>query len=114
MQLKDYQKRAAKTAKYPVIGKKYVYPALGLAGESGEVLDLVKKIFRNHGGKITPEYREALKGELGDVLWYVAMLATDFGFALEDIAKINLAKLNSRFKNGTLTKDKKYRNKNNV
>jgi len=114
MKLNDYQKKAALTAKYPTIAKRYVYPALGLAGESGEVLDLVKKIFRNHGGKLTPEYKQALKDELGDVLWYVTMLARDFGFELEDIAQMNLKKLDSRLRNNTLNKDKKYRNKNNV
>ncbi|MCX6792517.1 MAG: nucleoside triphosphate pyrophosphohydrolase family protein [Candidatus Falkowbacteria bacterium] len=109
MKLNEYQKKAALTAKYPTISKRYVYPALGLAGESGEVLDLVKKIFRNHKGKITPEYRKALKDELGDVLWYVAMLSRDFNFDLEDVAKLNLKKLDERLKKGTLHKDSKYR-----
>lgn len=96
MQFNDYQAAAIKTAGYPVIGEKFVYPALGLAGEAGEVVEKVKKIFRNYDGVISEEYKESIKKELGDVLWYVAMLSHEFGFPLEDVAQVNLEKLDSR------------------
>jgi len=105
MQLNDYQKKAAKTAKYPIIGKRYVYPALGLANESGEVLGKIKKVFRDYDGVISKDYKIALKHELGDVLWYVAMLAKDLGFKLDDIAKDNIDKLTSRDKRGKIKGD---------
>lgn len=105
MHFKDYQTEAAKTAKYPAIGAAYVYPALGLANESGEVLGKIKKIFRDFGGELTDEYKEAIKKELGDVLWYIAMLSRDLGLDLEEIADENLKKLDSRMQRGTLGGD---------
>jgi len=105
MQLNDYQAKAAKTAKYPVIGKKYVYPALGLANEAGEVLGKIKKVFRDYNGVLTKDYKLALQHELGDVLWYVAMLANDLNFKLDDLAQENLKKLASRAKRGKITGD---------
>lgn len=105
MHFKDYQTEAAKTAKYPAIGAAYVYPALGLANESGEVLGKIKKIFRDFDGKLTDEYKEAIKKELGDVLWYIAMLSRDLGLDLEEIADENLKKLDSRMQRGTLGGD---------
>jgi NTP pyrophosphatase (non-canonical NTP hydrolase) len=105
MQLNDYQTKASRTALYPTIGKRYVYPALGLANEAGEVLGKIKKVFRDHNGVLTKEYKLALKKELGDVLWYVAMLAKDLGFKLDDLGKDNLKKLASRAHRGKITGD---------
>lgn len=105
MELNDYQKQAEKSAHYPDIGARFVYPALGLAGEAGEVVEKVKKIFRNHNGVITDEWRDAIKRELGDVLWYVAMLSQDFGFTLEEVAQTNLEKLASRVEREVLHSD---------
>ncbi len=96
MQFKDYQKKARKTAIYPKIGKSFVYPALGLAGEAGEVAEKIKKLFRDKNGKAGKAEKEEIKKELGDVLWYIANLAHEFGFSLEDVAKTNLEKLYSR------------------
>ena len=70
--------------------------ALGLVGEAGEVAELVKKgIYHQHGIN-----REAVKKELGDVLWYVAALATEFELSIEEIMKANIAKLRARFPDG--------------
>ena len=87
------------------MGSNPYYPALGLGGEVGEVLNKVKKIMRDHDGKITDEYREILKKELGDVLWYVAALASELGLKLEEVARLNLEKLASRKERGTLGGD---------
>jgi NTP pyrophosphatase (non-canonical NTP hydrolase) len=98
----EYQEKARTTAIYPEIGKEFVYPAFGLAGETGEVMETIKKIFRDSKGKINEETREKLKKELGDVLWYLSNLATELGFSLEEIAQGNLKKLASRKKRGVL------------
>lgn len=79
-----------------------VYPTLGLANEAGEVAGKIKKIFRDKGGVIGDEEREALKGELGDVLWYLAQICTELGLTLEEVASANLQKLASRQQRGTL------------
>jgi len=105
MELSDYQKKALTTALYPNQGHNPYYPALGLGGEVGEVLNKVKKIMRDHGGAITDEYREILKKELGDVLWYLGALATELNLDLEDVAKANLEKLASRMERGVLSGD---------
>ena len=57
MTFEEYQRQSRKTANYPSIGQIYVYPTLGLTGESGEVAEKVKKIFRDDGGVLTPERR---------------------------------------------------------
>lgn len=92
----DYQKRCRKTALYPKIGKGFVYPALGLANEAGEVVGKIKKIFRDEGGRVSKEKRSEIAGELGDVMWYLAQVATEFNLKLSEIARNNLEKLKSR------------------
>ena len=76
----------------------YMEKALGLAGETGEVLEIIKKMIRDKGGvfETTQEDREKLKKELGDVLWYLSAIARYNDIKLEDIAKTNLEKLASR------------------
>lgn len=71
---------------------------LGLAGESGEVFELIKRHYRDG----VPFDREKLKKEVGDVLWYVAMLATDLGLSLDEIAAANVAKLRDRASRGVI------------
>lgn len=90
---------------YPVVGKNYVYPTLGLVGEAGEVAEKVKKIFRDNNGELDAERKTVLEKELGDVLWYLAQLATELGLSLDDIAKNNIAKLQSRKERGMLHGD---------
>ncbi|HMP76674.1 MAG TPA: nucleoside triphosphate pyrophosphohydrolase family protein [Kiritimatiellia bacterium] len=103
MKFSDYQAGAAKTAVYPGRGEgNWVYPALGLAGESGEICEKIKKCIRDDGGKMTDERRTLLAKELGDVLWYVATLASELGLSMDDIATGNLAKLAARKTAGTL------------
>ncbi len=70
------------------------YAFLNLAGEVGEVLSLEAKIRRDGGAHIS--YRQAMKKELGDVLWHIAILAKDHGFSLSEVAEENIEKLKSR------------------
>jgi NTP pyrophosphatase (non-canonical NTP hydrolase) len=91
-----YQERCRTTARYPDAGSNPIYPTLGLCGEAGEVADKVKKVLRDENGAFTPEVIAGLELELGDVLWYVAQLATELGLELDQIAQANLDKLRSR------------------
>jgi NTP pyrophosphatase (non-canonical NTP hydrolase) len=100
--ISEYQRRSRATAVYPDAGENLAYPALGLCGEAGEAAEKVKKAMRDDGGVLTDERREALAAELGDVLWYVAQLATEAGLDLGEIAGENLAKLLSRQERGVL------------
>ena len=102
MELGDYQRRSRATAVYPGAGADLVYPALGLCGEAGEAAEKVKKAIRDDGGVLTAERREALAAELGDVLWYLAQLATEAGLDLDALAQANLEKLRSRHERGAL------------
>lgn len=72
------------------------YPTLGLAGEAGEVANIVKKIQRDNEGVITDETRLKLKDELGDVLWYISACADELGLTLNEIAEFNIQKLAKR------------------
>lgn len=92
MTFDEYQIAAAETAVYnrnPQL--KIMYPALGLAGETGEVVEKIKKFYRD-----AVLDREALKLELGDVTWYIAALCTDLGFTLDEVAQANINKLRDR------------------
>ena len=101
MDLDDYQAAARRTAIYAE-HHRVIYPALGLASEAGEVAGKVKKVLRDQGSDFAHAPTDALKDELGDVLWYVAVLAGDLGLSLDDIAAANLAKLGSRQDRGML------------
>lgn len=106
MDFNEYQDKATSLATYPDVGSNMVYPALGLAGEAGEVAEKVKKLWRNlgimDGKKITVEQRDAIVKEIGDCLWYCAALAKEIGVKLGAIAAINLVKLFDRRDRGVI------------
>ena len=102
MDLRAYQQAAVRTAIYAE-RHRVVYPALGLASEAGEVAGKIKKVLRDQGGDFASAPRDALRDELGDVLWYLAVLAADLGLSLDEIAERNLDKLRSRAERGRLT-----------
>jgi NTP pyrophosphatase (non-canonical NTP hydrolase) len=104
VEFSEYQRRSRRTAEYPREAW-LTYPALGLAGEAGEVAEHAKKAIRDDGGVVTDERRVALAKELGDVLWYVAQLASELELELEQIAQANLDKLLSRQRRGVLSGD---------
>ena len=99
----EYQILAARTAMYPNQGNNLWYPALGLAGEAGEVAEKVKKIYRDQDGKVFLNDIDELRKELGDVLWYVAALATELKISLTFVAEMNIAKLQSRADRGVVS-----------
>ena len=102
MNFETYQINARKTAIYPGLGSNYIYPTLGLVGESGEVAEKVKKVIRDKNGIFDQETLIAIKKELGDVLWYISNLSSELNFSLEDIAEENLNKLKKRSLEGKI------------
>lgn len=81
---------------------KIVYPALGLAGEAGEIAEKVKKVLRDDNGEWSDAKRAAILDELGDPLFYIAALADDFGFTLHQVMENNVSKLTSRMARGVM------------
>jgi NTP pyrophosphatase (non-canonical NTP hydrolase) len=96
-----YQKVALTTAIYPR-EQAIIYPTLGLTGEAGEVANKVKKIIRDGSNFKDEKLVSEIKAEIGDCLWYIAVLASDFDIKLSDIASSNLEKLANRKKNNTI------------
>lgn len=107
MDANKYQKLAARTLidkpdfEISDIEIMTVWNALGLAGEAGEVADLVKKgVFHRHGLDVTK-----LEKEIGDVCWYLAALCTTLHLSLSDIMVANIEKLMVRYPNGYTSED---------
>lgn len=106
MNFDEFQDRARETEIYRAKCARqnvepYFYSALGLADECGETLGKIKKSIRDGDG-MTEEVRMAVAKELGDVLWYVAMLAGDLHLKLSAIAELNGEKLADRKARGVL------------
>jgi len=108
MTLDEYQEACLDTAFYP---HSMVYPALGLASETGELLGKIKKLVRDDGmpldiddvpETLDHETTKQLALEVGDCLYYLAVLADDIGYSLEEIADMNMKKLKDRKSRGTL------------
>jgi NTP pyrophosphatase (non-canonical NTP hydrolase) len=96
MNFDEYQTEARKTAVYPRLGSNYVYPAFGLAGEAGEIMEKLKKLQRDHGDVLTDEYRLKIASEIGDLEWYIANLCEELGLRLDDVIQMNIKKLADR------------------
>ncbi len=101
MNVNVYQEKAVATAIYPE-SHKITYPALGMAGEAGEVANKVKKIIRDGKKSLPDDWQQQLASEIGDVLWYCAALARDLDMSLATIMAANLDKLKARQEQGTL------------
>ena len=104
-----YQKKSRETAIYPTLkitNKEgsigFIYPAMGLAGETGEVLEKCKKIIRDDEGILSTKKIEDIEKEIGDVLWYVAQLCSEFNLDMGKCAEKNIDKLYSRKERGVL------------
>lgn len=124
MELNEYQRLAHDTAMYPgfnATSASLMYPALKLCGEAGEVAEKIGKAIRGqlifsdesglfHGFNPAKEseveaFRQALAKELGDVMWYINELATQLGFTADEVALMNLEKLEKRKIAGTIHGD---------
>jgi NTP pyrophosphatase (non-canonical NTP hydrolase) len=105
MDFNEYQQKSRKTALYPTIGHPVIYPTLGLVNEAGEVAGKIKKVFRDKDGHISEDTRQALKAELGDVLWYLAQVSTELGLTLDEVAEANITKLYDRLERGRISGD---------
>jgi NTP pyrophosphatase (non-canonical NTP hydrolase) len=95
----DYQDKCNNTAHYPK-EQGLEYTALGLVGEAGEIANKTKKVIRGDYPK--NDLRKMLIGEIGDVLWYCAVLATELNLDLGQIARLNIDKLADRQKRGVI------------
>lgn len=106
MNFNDYQKKAITTDTFNGKGDfnsiGFINKVLGLAGESGEVADKVKKLHRNKNGKITEEDKQEIVKELGDVLWYLSAISHYLGVNLAIVAETNLDKLIDRKARGAI------------
>lgn len=91
-----YQKKANSTAVYPKLKPSCLYPLLGIAGESGEICEKVKKVVRDKGGRISKSAKEEMVKEIGDVLWYLAMFSYELGVDFAEVARRNVDKLEDR------------------
>lgn len=108
----EYQFQASKTAIYPEVSvsnygecvrtTSFIYPALGLCGEAGEVAEKVKKIIRDDLGNVSDTKRQEIAKELGDCLWYIGALCQEFNLDMEKVAQANLDKLAARAAAGTI------------
>lgn len=105
MKMNEYQDATMSTALYPGANEgsveALVYCGLGI-GEAGEIQGKIKKIIRDDSGIITPEKKQAIYEEIGDLLWYVARLSAELGYPLGNVAEANLAKIHSRRERGTI------------
>ena len=97
-----YQRESRKTWRLVHTDHAIVYPTLGLVNEAGEVAGKIKKIFRDKDGVISEPDREALKSELGDVLWYLTQICTELDLSLEEVAAQNITKLFDRLERGVI------------
>lgn len=101
MTFNEYQKKALSTDIFDAGEKSidstaFFSKVLGLVGETGEIADKFKKIYRDNDSKMSAEQLEDMKKELGDVLWYVAVVAEYLDLELQDVANVNIQKLMDR------------------
>lgn len=75
---------------------------IGLMGEVGEAADILKRILRDKDGVVSDEDRQKIRSEIGDIVWYLAQLATEVGANFDDVVEANIEKLQTRKNNGTL------------
>lgn len=97
----NYQSETvSKRLYFPKCNHDVVYPALGLSGEVGEFNEKIKKIFRDKDGQIDQDDLEALKLELGDIMWNLVNCAQALGLKMSEVLEANLVKCASRRQRG--------------
>jgi NTP pyrophosphatase (non-canonical NTP hydrolase) len=100
--MNDYQQAALRTAAPKEKYNELFHLLLGLVGETGEIAEKAKKVVRDKDSDFSQWDTEDLKRELGDTLWYVAVIADYFDVPLEDVAQLNIAKLADKQKRAML------------
>lgn len=100
--LNEYQQASRRTWGEVDMNHPIVYPTLGLTNETGELAGKIKKIFRDQAGEITEANRQELKGEIGDVLWYLTQICSQLDLTLQEVAEANIEKLYSRLERGVI------------
>jgi len=103
MDLNDYQQAALRTAAPRDKPNELFHLLLGLVGETGEIAEKAKKIVRDNDSDFSQWDTDDLKKELGDTLWYLAVIADYFDVPLEDVAQLNIAKLVDRQTRGAIS-----------
>lgn len=97
MTLDDYQKEALVTAVFTGDEfKDLAHWVFGVTGEAGEIAEKIKKIIRDKNGQLNVDDKEEIAKEIGDVLWYLAVLAKHLDITFDEIGARNIAKLRSR------------------
>jgi NTP pyrophosphatase (non-canonical NTP hydrolase) len=92
----DYQRAALRTARNKDAPDEFMHLVLGLVGEAGEIAEKVKKLVRDEDSDLAKLDRNDMAAELGDVLWYTAVLANFLDLSLDDVAQRNVDKLADR------------------
>jgi NTP pyrophosphatase (non-canonical NTP hydrolase) len=96
MDCDDYQRAALRTARDKDAPDEFIHLVLGLVGEAGEIAEKVKKLVRDKNSDLTQLDRNDMAAEIGDVLWYAAVLANFLDLSLGDVAQRNIDKLADR------------------
>lgn len=109
MNFREYQIECRKTdvgtSAQDCLEPGWLYYVMGAAGETGEMVEKIKKLFRDKKGKVDEEFKNQLIKEMGDIQWYMARLADQFDIDFSDVAKTNIAKLLDRMERGKLHGD---------
>lgn len=109
MDFNEYQKKCAKTdvgtSAQDCLEPGWLYYMMGVVGEAGEMVEKIKKLFRDKKGIVDDEFKEMLVKEIGDYHWYSARLCSAFDIDYEDVARKNIEKLYDRMERNKLHGD---------
>lgn len=109
MEFDEYQRQTRKTdlgtGPEHNISPYWLYYVLGLGGETGELIEKVKKLFRDDYGVLTQKRKEYIIKESGDILWYLARFLDELGITLDEAAHTNITKLLKRMDENKLHGD---------
>ena len=104
MTLNEYQALCLSTSEALGVNEddRFIIASMGVAGEAGEVVEKVKKLLRDYNGVMTDDFKEKLVGEIGDVMWYCAVLTDEVGYDLCTVSHKNIDKTLSRLERGVI------------
>lgn len=104
MTLNEYQAFCLSTSEALGVNEddRFIIASMGVVGEAGEVIEKVKKLLRDYNGVMTDDFKKGLVGEIGDVMWYCAVLSDEIGYDLCTVSQKNIDKLLSRLERGVI------------